>query len=423
MAEQATRTQVEILFNRFGALVYRRCRRILGADVDAWAATQEVFARAMRHYASFRAEASPTTWILRISTDHCLNVLRKRRGQRIEPGDPTAEEDRFAAIRTPLTGFDPDIQRPVVHRYMDGMTHPEVAAVCGLSEAVVGKRIQRVVRRSPEPPEEPPASPEGCSTDWTLQRYAVDELVGDERNRVAIHVASCQRCRGEVAVLDRYREEFLKRRPFAEAEAEVVERVMFLPDEPEIEVRRPAWTKLRVVVAASLASAAALAAMLMFAPPEGEEEPPPHVVAGRTTALRAAVLRDGEAQRLKGSMGVHPGDEIEFRVDTATYDHVLVLGMDGNGAVSVVLPPGGGLSVPVDPGAGRTLSPALTLDDAPGPAVYVALFTRDPVASQDVAALVHGWAGEHGARGLAVEAPHDALGGAVEVLLLDKAER
>ena len=161
MPEQATRAQVEILYNRYGAMVYRRCRHILGTDEDAWDATQEVFARVMRHYNSFRAEASPSTWILRISTNHCLNVLRDRRGRRsklsarrhdLEPGDRGERAfsgvERFELIRALLTRFDPEIQRLVIHHYMDGMTQQEVAQVCGLSVPTVRKRLKLFVRRS-----------------------------------------------------------------------------------------------------------------------------------------------------------------------------------------------------------------------------------------------------------------------------------
>lgn len=162
MPEQATRTQVEILYNRYGALVYRRCLRILGTDAAAWDATQEVCARVMRHYGSFRAEASPLTWILRISTNHCLNVLGDRRGRRSELASPRRDlelgdrgdeafdgAERFALIRALLVRFDPDIQRPVIHRYVDGMTEQEVASVCGLPVATVRKRLEIFARRGP----------------------------------------------------------------------------------------------------------------------------------------------------------------------------------------------------------------------------------------------------------------------------------
>ena len=161
MAETATRAQVEILYNRYSAMVYRRCLRILGNEQDAWDATQEVFARVMRHYGSFRAEASPSTWIMRISTNHCLNVLRNRRGrssklkarrQDLEPVDRGTRAfdgvERTELIRTLLTRFAPDIQRLVIHHYIDGMTKKEVAAQCGLSVPTVRKRLALFVRRS-----------------------------------------------------------------------------------------------------------------------------------------------------------------------------------------------------------------------------------------------------------------------------------
>jgi len=161
MAETATRAQVEILYNRYSAMVYRRCLRILGDEQDAWDATQEVFARVMRHYGSFRAEASPSTWIMRISTNHCLNVLRNRRSrssklrarrQDLEPVDRGTWAfdgvERTELVRALLTRFGPEIQRLVIHHYIDGMTKKEVAALCGLSVPTVRKRLALFVRRS-----------------------------------------------------------------------------------------------------------------------------------------------------------------------------------------------------------------------------------------------------------------------------------
>jgi threonyl-tRNA synthetase len=37
---------------------------------------QDVFAKALTHFATFRAEASPLTWLMKIATHHCLNILR-----------------------------------------------------------------------------------------------------------------------------------------------------------------------------------------------------------------------------------------------------------------------------------------------------------------------------------------------------------
>ena len=51
-------------------------------------------------------------------------------------------------IRLLLTRFDPDIQRLVIHRYIDGMTKREIAELCGLSVPTVRKRLRLFVERS-----------------------------------------------------------------------------------------------------------------------------------------------------------------------------------------------------------------------------------------------------------------------------------
>ena len=161
MADTATHRQVEILYNSYGAMVFRRCQRILGNEQDAMDAAQEVFARATRHHASFRAEAAPSTWLMRISTNHCLNVIRDRKGRRakltahrqdLQPDDRGHRAfdgiERAELIRLLLIRFEPEIQRLVIHHYLDGMTKLEVADLCGLSVPTVRKRLNLFVRRS-----------------------------------------------------------------------------------------------------------------------------------------------------------------------------------------------------------------------------------------------------------------------------------
>lgn len=259
--------------------------------------------------------------------------------------------------------------------------------------------------------------PEGCLSSWTLQRYAMDELGGSERDDVAIHVASCPHCREEIQGLDRGREAFLEDRPFAEVEAELAERAMFVPDDPEVRVIRPLWPRLRVAVAALAAGAAALVLTLLMLPSPPDADP--NRVKG-ITDLSAGLLRDGEVSQIEEGTVLRPGDEIQFRVDMGEHDHLVVVGLDGTGTVSVYQPRDGGSSLPVEPGAGRTIDGAFRLDAAPGPEVYVAFFTDEPIESRLAAQVVERWAADGGVATVLERAEAGALGGAVEVLALDK---
>src|SRR5687767_11783773 len=67
---------IEELYRRYGAMVLRRARRILGEEEAARDAMQEVFVKVMRERESFRGEASPVTWLYQVTTNLCLNKIR-----------------------------------------------------------------------------------------------------------------------------------------------------------------------------------------------------------------------------------------------------------------------------------------------------------------------------------------------------------
>lgn len=75
----------EELVSRFEPRVFGLTRRILNQRQDAEDATQQTFLSVMEHMDRFREEASVSTWILRIATNHALKILRKQRGLKTVP--------------------------------------------------------------------------------------------------------------------------------------------------------------------------------------------------------------------------------------------------------------------------------------------------------------------------------------------------
>jgi RNA polymerase sigma-70 factor, ECF subfamily len=61
------------------------CYRMLGSFAEAEEAAQETALKAWRSRASFRGDASFRTWLHRIATRVCLDLLRQRRGRRLPP--------------------------------------------------------------------------------------------------------------------------------------------------------------------------------------------------------------------------------------------------------------------------------------------------------------------------------------------------
>jgi RNA polymerase sigma factor (sigma-70 family) len=143
------------LYTKYGGTVYGRCQYILRDATKAEDAMQDVFAKALTHWSEFRSEASPLTWLTRIATHHCLNVLRAERApwhQRFARetqargeghGGPQLFEDRDAA-RKLLAELDLETQQAAIHYFVDEMTLDEVAVAIGRSVPTVRKRLAAV---------------------------------------------------------------------------------------------------------------------------------------------------------------------------------------------------------------------------------------------------------------------------------------
>lgn len=152
--------RIEELYDRYAHLVYRRCLMLLGNVADAEDALQEVFIKVMRSADSFRGDSSPTTWLYRISTNHCLNMLRsnKRLRKRLERQAaerqalavvlPAEQMEAAAQIRELLPSFDERTQRMAVYYFVDGMNQEEIAQQVGASVPTVRKYLNKFVEKA-----------------------------------------------------------------------------------------------------------------------------------------------------------------------------------------------------------------------------------------------------------------------------------
>jgi RNA polymerase sigma factor (sigma-70 family) len=119
-------------------------------DEAAKDAAQEVFARALRALPEFQEAASPSTWLLRIATHHCLNELRAARAgwrqelRRAAEGrtQPGLEADKRELLRALLGAAGPEEQEMAVLYFVDELTQAEVAVATGRSLPTVRKRLR-----------------------------------------------------------------------------------------------------------------------------------------------------------------------------------------------------------------------------------------------------------------------------------------
>lgn len=156
-----TDQELAALYDRYAHVVYRRCLSILGNEEDAHDAVQETFARVLRHADEFRGQASPLTWMYRISTNYCLNQLRNRKGRRdklehfgeeivgdgLTPPRDAAGPDH-ERLRRMLEDADDETRQCVIYTFFDDCTRQEVADLVGLSVPTVRKRVNEFLERA-----------------------------------------------------------------------------------------------------------------------------------------------------------------------------------------------------------------------------------------------------------------------------------
>lgn len=157
------------LYRRYGPMVLRRCRRLLGDEERALDAMHDTFVQVLQHRDQLHAKA-PSSLLYRVATRVALNALRsQRRSRLVPPGEareaalldaiadlPDESEATGArALLSKLFAREPESSRVMaVLHYVDGLTLEETAAEVGLSVSGVRKRLrglrEKLVLLAPE---------------------------------------------------------------------------------------------------------------------------------------------------------------------------------------------------------------------------------------------------------------------------------
>jgi RNA polymerase sigma-70 factor (ECF subfamily) len=136
--------------------LYAVCRRLTGSAHDADDACQEALIAIVRGLDSFDGRSAFSTWAYRVTTNTCLDELRRRR-RRPEPTDPLEREreeppttishedvvaDRLD-IDAALATLSPEFRAAVVLRDLCALSYDEIAVTLDIPAGTVRSRIAR----------------------------------------------------------------------------------------------------------------------------------------------------------------------------------------------------------------------------------------------------------------------------------------
>lgn len=153
------RAAATALAARLTPFVFRVAFRMLGDRSEAEDVAQEALIRLWKTAPDWRqGEAKVTTWLYRVTSNLCLDRLRRKKplglDEIAEPTDetPSAEvkmqsADRASALYAALEEL-PDRQRQaVVLRHLEGLANPEIADALSLSVEAVESLVARGKRK------------------------------------------------------------------------------------------------------------------------------------------------------------------------------------------------------------------------------------------------------------------------------------
>ncbi|MFJ3705504.1 MULTISPECIES: RNA polymerase sigma factor [Streptomyces] len=149
-----------VLVRLHAPTLVRMATRMLGNEPEAEDAVQDALISAWRKLPQFQMQSTFRTWVYRIVTNRCLNVLRSRRpvdhldaADHLAAPEHTVSPARIAEshaavdeLQTALTTLSAEQRACWVLRELDGQSYEFIAQAVGISQEAVRARVFRARR-------------------------------------------------------------------------------------------------------------------------------------------------------------------------------------------------------------------------------------------------------------------------------------
>jgi RNA polymerase sigma-70 factor (ECF subfamily) len=157
----------EELVKRYDRKLFRIAQHLTHSLEDAQDIVQDSFLKAFQHLGQFREDAKFSTWLIRITFNQCMMLLRKRRAtkeQSMDNNDSSSQENNRAMevpdwvpnpeelyrtaelreiLRNTLQKLNPGLRVVFVLRDIEGLSLEQTAEALDLSLAAIKARSRR----------------------------------------------------------------------------------------------------------------------------------------------------------------------------------------------------------------------------------------------------------------------------------------
>lgn len=140
--------------------IFNLAYRLLGNGEEAEDAAQEAFIRAFINLSQYDTARSFKTWLFSITSNHCIDRLRKRRlmwlsideplpphpalvSPELSPEQATLQQEQSLYVQHLLEELSPDYRAAVILRYWYDMSYLEIAEALSTTESAIKSRLFR----------------------------------------------------------------------------------------------------------------------------------------------------------------------------------------------------------------------------------------------------------------------------------------
>jgi RNA polymerase sigma factor (sigma-70 family) len=153
------------LYRRYAPKVYGKCISILKDQTEAQDAVQDIFVKVMLNLSGFNEKSQFSTWVYSITFNYCMDVVRKRKKNKllfsddIERAPDVADEEipdsYFLDLSLPqlkeILNELPEGDRLVIlYKYQDDMSIKEISEIIDKTESATKMKIKRAKMKAAE---------------------------------------------------------------------------------------------------------------------------------------------------------------------------------------------------------------------------------------------------------------------------------
>ncbi len=146
------------LYEESAGRVYALCLRMSGDEVEARTLTQDVFVHVWQRLDSFRGDSAFSSWLHRVAVNVVLGEWRRRKRRRVDlfddidpvesPSTPSLDRavDAKLDLERAIAGLPDGARIVLVLHEIEGYTHEEIGALCGIAPGTAKAQLHRARR-------------------------------------------------------------------------------------------------------------------------------------------------------------------------------------------------------------------------------------------------------------------------------------